>query len=45
MVGINLDTDDSHETIQTSIDDHWSVEGLDLSVHEVAHWHGKPLLV
>ena len=44
MVGINLDTDDSHQTIHTSIDEHW-VEGLDRSVHEVAHWHGKLLLV
>lgn len=45
MGGINLDTDDSHQTIHTSIDEHWSVEGLDRSVHEVAHWHGKLLLV
>lgn len=41
MVCINLDTDDCHETIHSSIDKHWLVEGLDPSVHEVAHWHGK----
>lgn len=45
MVGINLDIDKTHETIHISIDEHWSVEGFDLSVHKVAHWHGKLLLV